>query len=394
MANSNTTLYTKKELPNSFGKIGGVLLVIGLILGIVAYLTDPSRAAYGYLTSFMFLVSICIGSLFLVALEYAAGAVWSVPFRRISEFFSAPILLLIILAIPLLFGLHNFFHWTHSETDAIIQGKTLYLNVPFLISRLGFILLLWFFFYWVIIKNSQKQDSTKDQKLTERNTRFSFAFIVCFAITITIFSVDWIMSIEPHWYSTMFGVYFFSGSVWVALAITTLAAVILYEKGYLDSRINKDHFYSLGTLLFAFTAFWGYIAFSQYMLIWYGDMPEETSWFAHRWHGGWAPVSIILIIAHFVVPFFALLSSPSKTNFRRLKFISIWVIAAQFLDIYWLIMPGMLVGEGSYFFSWGDLVFPIAVVGLLMLMFNYMAKKYNLIPVGDPKLQRGFNFHL
>lgn len=390
----NSTGYIKKELPNSFAKIGWTLLGIGVILGIIAYVIDPSRASYSYLVSYMFLVSIVIGSLFLVAVEYAAGAVWSVPFRRISEFFSAPILFLILLAIPLLFSLHDYFHWTNVSADEVLQGKSAYLNVPFLIIRLAVILILWLFFYWAIIKNSQKQDTAPDQKLTAQNIRLSYAFIVCFAITITIFSVDWIMSLEPHWYSTMFGVYFFSGTAWVALAVLTLTAVILKEKGYLPSTVTKDHFYSLGTLLFAFTIFWAYIAFSQYMLIWYGDLPEETSWFAHRWQGGWTVISVILIISHFIVPFFALLSLPSKTNFGRLKFISVWIIAAHFIDVYWLIMPGMKVGEGAYFFSWGDLVFPIAVIGLMILIFNSFAKKYNLIPVGDPKLQRSIDFHL
>lgn len=386
--------YIKKELPASIGKIGWALFAAGVILGIIAYFIDPTRTSFSYLVSYAFLVSIAIGSLLLVAIEYAAGAVWSVPFRRISEFFSAPIPLLILFAIPLLFSLHNYFHWTHAPGDEILQGKSTYLNVPFLIIRLAVTLILWLFFYWLIIKNSQKQDTIEDQKLTSRNIRLSFGFIVCFAITITIFSVDWVMSLEPHWYSTMFGVYFFSGTAWVALAVLTLVAVILKEKGYLPAAVTKDHFYSLGTLLFAFTIFWAYIAFSQYMLIWYGDVPEETSWFVHRWQGGWTVVSVILVIAHFIVPFFALLSLPSKTNFGRLKFISVWIIAAHFIDVYWLIMPGMKIGEGAYFFSWSDLVFPLAVIGLIMLMFNSFAKKYNLIPIGDPKLKRSVNFHL
>jgi len=216
---------------------------------------------------------------------------------------------------------------------------------------------------------------------------------VIFAFAITIISIDWMMSIEPHWYSTIFGVYFFAGITWVSLAFTTLIAVNLKEKGHLK-KVNKDHFYSLGTLMFAFTCFWGYIAFSQYMLIWIGNIPEETAWFFHRWTGPWVVISIVLIISHFFVPFFALLSYPSKTNFGRLKFISIWIMVVHFIDLYWLIMPGMNIYGQTYYFSWGDVVFPLAVLGIIILVFSNVAKKHNIVPVGDPKLERAADFRL
>jgi hypothetical protein len=219
-------------------------------------------------------------------------------------------------------------------------------------------------------------------------------FIPLFAITISIAAVDWLMSLEPHWFSTIFGVYFFSGAVLASLAALTLIVILLRERGYLSSRLNDDHYYSLGTLLFAFTCFWGYIAFSQYMLIWYGNLPEENFWFLHRWSGGWEYFSILLIITHFIVPFGALLSYPAKTNQKRLKFMSIWILFAHYLDLYWLSMPNLTVNGQGYMFSWLDFVFPVGIIGLLILIFNLNAKKYNLIPVNDPKLQRGLDFTL
>jgi hypothetical protein len=396
MANNNI-VYRKKELPSFIGKTGIVLLIIGVVLGIISYTVEPLRAAFSYLTSYMYLVSIGIGSLFLVALEYAAGAVWSTPFRRIVEFLAGAVPFLILLAIPLFFNVHGFFTWSHKDlvnNDQVLQQKTSYLNVSFLYIRLGFILISWIIFYWFIIRNSRKQDQTSDQKLTTKNIKISFAFIVWFAFSLSILAFDWMMSIEPHWYSTIFGVYYFAGTAWCALAALTLITVLLNENGYLHDRIKKDHYYSLGTLLFAFTCFWGYIAFSQYALMWYGDLPEETSWFMHRWGGIWSVLSTILVVAHFIVPFFSLISFTAKTNAKRLKFISIWILAVHFLDVYWLIMPGMKIGTSGYFFSWSDLVFPIAVVGLLMIIFSSLAKKYNLIPIGDPKLKRGFDFRL
>jgi hypothetical protein len=393
----NDSGYVKKPLPKRFLNTAYVLLGIGLVSGIVAYIIDPQRASYSYLTSFMFLISLGVGSLFLVSLEYLAGAVWSTPFRRISEFFSGVIPYLFILVIPLLFTLHDVFHWTHTqavESDAVLRSKEAYLNIPFFIVRNVIIFAVWTFFYFIITRISRRQDETGEQSLTSRNIKLSTAFIIIFAATITVSGIDWMMSLEPHWFSTIFGVYYFSGTVWCALAALTLAVVLLRENGYLVPGLKDDHYYSLGTLMFAFTAFWGYIAFSQYMLIWYADLPEETSWFFHRWEGGWLYASIILIIIHFVVPFFALLSRPAKTNPKRLKFIAIWILVAHFFDLYWVIMPGMVQAGRAYSFSWMDLVYPFALVGFVMLIFRMMTTRYNLIPVGDPKLQRGLDFRL
>jgi len=394
---NNDSGYIKRALPQKFVNLGYALFGAGLILGIIAYATDAQRASYSYLTSFMFLISLGVGSLFLVSLEYLSGAVWSTPFRRISEFFSGIIPYLIILSIPLLFTLHDIFHWSHSavvENDAVLKGKESYLNIPFFIIRSVVVFLIWTLFYFLITKRSRKQDETGDQDLTRMNIKLSTGFIFIFAITITISGIDWMMSIEPHWFSTIFGVYYFSGTVWCALAVLTLAVILLRENGYLLPGLKNDHYYSLGTLMFACTAFWGYIAFSQYMLIWYADLPEETSWFFHRWEGGWLYASIILIIVHFIVPFFALLSFPAKTNPGRLKWVAVWILAAHFYDLYWIIMPGMMQTGRAYYFSWMDLVFPVAVIGFVMIIFRLMTNKYNLVPVKDPKLQRGLDYSL
>jgi hypothetical protein len=396
MANNEMT-YQKKDLPSSLSRIGYVLLGLGLILGAIAFFVDHSRAVFNYLIAFTFMVSIGVGALFLIALEYVAGADWSVPIRRVVEFFAAVTPLLALLVIPLLFNIGELFHWSHPEAvaeDKILQGKAPYLNVTFFIIRVFVLIGLWTLFYFFFIKNSKKQDSTKDQKLTTINIRLSAVFIPVFAVTLSIAAIDWLMSIEPHWFSTIFGVYFFAGTVLAALAAVTFATVLLKENGYLHPAMTNEHLFSLGALLFAFVNFWGYIAFSQYMLIWYADLPEETFWFLQRWEGSWAIISIGLIIVQFLVPYIALVTQPSKMNPKRLKFVSIWILFAHLYDIFWLVMPEMEELYGGYIFSWIDFVFPIAVAGLLILVFNFRAKKENMVPIGDPKLQRGLDFHL
>jgi len=396
MSSSNTG-YIKKELPSKISTIGIVLFVAGALLGVIGFISDPVRTSFAYLPAFMFLISIAIGALFLVAIEYLTGAVWSVPFRRITEFLASLVPLLIIFSIPLLFNLGSMFHWTHKEAllnDKVLQGKAPYLNVTFFIIRVVMIFAIWSFFYFVFIRNSHNQDKTQNQSLTKKSIVLSGVFVPVFAITITLVAIDWMMSLEPHWFSTIFGVYFFSGVVWCALAAVTYISIKLKENDFLHPRLSSDNYYSLGTLLFAFTVFWSYIAFSQYMLLWYADIPEENFWFLHRWEGGWIYLSLILIITHFIVPFAALLSYKSKTDLSRLKFISIWILIAHYIDLYWLIMPNITNAAKGWYFSWMDLVFPVAVVGLIMFVFARNSKKFNLIPIGDPKLEQGLDFRL
>jgi len=385
--------YQKKELPNKLSQFGWILLGAGVILGVIGFFSDHHRALLNYLMAYMFVLSIGIGSLLLIALEYVGGADWSVPIRRVVEFLAAIIIILPILVLPLVFNIHDIFHWAHEEavnSDAILKGKSPYLNVTFFLIRVFAVLAIWGLFYYLLIRNSNAQDKSRDQLLTKKNIILSAIFIPVFAITITITAVDWLMSLKPHWFSTIFGVYFFASSVIASLAAVTLFVVKLKENGYMHPKLVEDHLFSLGALQFAFINFWAYIAFSQYLLIWYANLPEENFWFLQRWQHGWEYLSILLIITHFIVPYAALLSQPAKMDPKRLKFISVWILFAHFIDLYWLVMPNF---EG-YYFSWIDLLVPMLVVGVILLIFNYRAKKSNLVPIGDPKLQKGLDFRV
>jgi hypothetical protein len=343
----------------------------------------------------MFLVSIGVGALALVALEYLVGATWSTPFRRIDEFFGGMIPLLVVLVIPVFLGLHDLYHWTHADVvsgDAILKSKAPYLNVNFFGIRTVVCLVVWLFFFFMLIRNSEKQDSNGDPVYTKKNNILAVVFAPLFVITITITAIDFMMSLEPHWYSTIYGVYYFSGTMVAALAATTLFSVKLNEGKYLDPNINNDHYYSLGTLMFAFNVFWGYIAFSQYLLIWYADIPEETVWLLHRWEGSWKFVSIALLFIHFVIPFLVLVGRHAKTNPRTLKIMSVWLLFAHALDLYWLIMP--TYSPAGAVFGWQEIGFILFAVGLVMVVFKVRASKRNMIPVRDPKLESGLNFHL
>ena len=387
--------FQKKKLPSKVFNTGIFLMVIGLLGIILSYYENPLRSAYNNIILFLFLASIGVGSLFLIGIEYLSGAVWSVPFRRIPEFLSNILIFLPIIVLPLLFNMNNIFHWLHPEilkADELLKSKAPYLNVQFFIVRVIIFLLIWIIFYLILFKNSTKQDDTKDPTLTKKNIKFSAAFMPFFAITITFTAIDWLMSLEPHWYSTIFGVYYFAGTVLAALSSSTIAIVLLNENGYLIQGLKEDHYYSLGALLFAFVNFWAYIAFSQYLLIWYANLPEETIWFLNRWEGNWKFISIGLIFVHFVVPYFGLLSQPSKMNPKRLLFMSSWILFAHYYDLYWLSIPNF--SKDSFIFSWNEISFVLFAVGILITVIYKQSNKYNLIPVGDPKLKRGIDFRL
>ncbi len=390
----NPPSFGRKELPSNFITLGWILTVVGLALAVVSYLTDAHRAVFNNLIGFTFLISISTGAIFFIALEYIVGAVWSTPFRRVNEFLGMLLIPAIALSIPLFLNLHDLFHWTHADVvakDPILQSKEPYLNEQFFTIRFAVFMLIWGIFYFIFRNNSLKQDVDKDQKRTRKNIGLAAAFIPLFAISVSFFSFDWLMSLEPHWFSTMFGVYYFTGTILTALAMITYLVVTFSEKGFFFKGINENHYYSFGALMFALLSFWAYIAFSQFLLIWYANIPEETYWFIARWQNGWEYISIAIVMIHFWIPYFLLVSRPSKMNPTKLKIGAALLIFGHFLDLYWLVMPTY---NASPVFSYQEIAFPLLCLGLIIVVFAMQAKKYNLVPIGDPKLQRGIDFHL
>ncbi|MBM2813546.1 MAG: actF [Ignavibacteria bacterium] len=386
--------YEKKGLPSTWLRNGLIFLVLGIGLSAAAYFIEPQRALINGVVAYMFVFGCGIASLFLIALEYIVGAVWSVPFRRISEFLAALLFIAPVLALPAFFNFHQVFHWSAPEaaSDAILKAKAPYLNVSFFVIRFIGIFIISWLFYFFIIRNSRKQDVSREQFLTKRNITLSGAFIPVFAILISIMSLDWLMSLEPHWFSTIFCVYYFAGSLLAAIAALTFIVVSLNERGYLIKGLTEDHYYSLGGLMFAFTNFWAYIAFSQFLLIWYANLPEENFWFINRMNDTWSYISVGLIVLKFVMPYALLASQPSKMNPGRLKLAAFWILGAQYYDLFWLAIPNYYkTGPALH---WTDFGFPLLAIGVIMTVFCIVARGKNLVPIGDPKLKRSMDFHL
>lgn len=400
MSNHETKIeYTKKDLPKGFLKFGLPLLLIGIASAVLAYYTDPMRASFNNIISLLLIVSVGMGGIFLVALEHIAGAVWSVPFRRIAEHQGFIFLATPLLAIPILLNMHDIFEWTHTHVvmnDPILYQKSPYLNEGFFYARSIGIFLVMSLFLFTYVRNSNKQDTTQSQKTTKINALISAPFMALFAISITMIAIDYAMSLEPHWFSTIFGVYYFAGTFATAMAVLTLITLKLKSNGNLLKQINGNHYYSMGGLMFAFTAFWMYMAFSQYMLIWYANVPEETFWFLPRMEHGWEYLSIALIFIKFIIPFGLLLNRNSKMNPSRLKLAAFWIIGAHIYDMYWLVMPtyNRMSGTEGPVFGWIELGFVALSAGIILVFYYLAANKKNHIPIGDPKLNRALDFRI
>ncbi|WP_394822694.1 hypothetical protein [Pendulispora albinea] len=275
--------------------------------------------------------------------------------------------------------------------EKVLEAKKPYLNSGFFSLRAIVYLLVWAFLGWKLFRYSVDQDTTKDPKLTVGVQRFAPIATILFALTLTFAGFDWIMSLDPSWFSTIFGVYCFAGSVLAGLTTLILTTQALRRSGLLRKEINTEHYHDLGKLTFGFLVFWAYIGFSQFMLIWYAALPEETTFFHHRWdHGPWSGVSLLLVFAHFVFPFFLLLSRNTKRKLQLMTFGAAWVLLMHVIDIYWLVMPN--VGQDDFAFHWLDVTCLLGIGGVYLAVVFYVMRKHRLIPVGDPRLLRAIHF--
>ncbi len=376
---------------------GGSKLVLAAgagFLGVVAawFAAGPERFWTNWLFWYLFIVTVALGSMFIVALEYLVGARWSVPVRRAPERLSSLALLAAPVGLIALFSLPVLYPWARPGglESPVVAGKAVWLNPAFFTARVIGCLLLWGLSYRILVGGSLLQDRTKDHRLTLRARRFAPAFMAILAVTITIVAFDWVSSLDPEWYSDIFGVYVFAGSFLAGLAATTLAVLFLKGRGRLPG-IRFDHLYNLGGFLFAFTVFWSYIGFAQYMLIWYANLPEEVTWYKHRVEGPWLPVALALAIFHFVVPFFALITRDSKGTPGRLFWVSILVLLAHGLDLYWMVFPSL---GGGPALGWPEAFFCLFFLSIGLLWIRRAMSLGADMPVGDPFLKEGLEFRL
>ncbi len=378
--------------------IGGVLGVIGLVvtLGAAQSESTRTRAMFSYLWAFEVFLGVALGALGFLLIDYVVRAGWSVSLRRITETLAATLPLFVILFIPIAtIGFHALYPWTH-ETDAILERKRWFLSPHFWYLRSALYLLVWTAISTYFYRNSLRQDvlgadHAKRDAISRKLRKVAAGMIPIWAVTLSFASFDWIKSLSPHWYSTIFGVYLFSASILAFFALTTLIALGLQRGGMMRTAVTTEHFHDLGKYTFGFTVFWAYIAFSQFILIWYANIPEEVVYYLTRTNGGWAPISYSLPIAHFLVPFLFLLSRHVKRNRFALAFASVWTLGVYLVDMYWLVLPN-LGTEGLHFqhahfsLSWFDLSALAGVGGAFFAVFGALLKRHKVVAINDPRL--------
>lgn len=372
------------------------MIALGLVAMGAGFVWNQERAWHAYLVAFCFFTTMAMGGLFFTAIQHATSAGWSTNMRRLAESFTAFIPLVIILGLPIVFLANkNLYLWLDPEAvknDPILLGKAPYLNKVFFAIRFLAFGALWYFFGKKIVGFSLNQDRDGQDHWTLRAAKWSVAFLVVFALSFSLFSVDFLMSLEPHWFSTIYGVYVFSGMFQSVLAALVLLMLFIQKKGWSNGLINAEHIHDTAKFMKAFTVFWAYIAFSQFMLIWYANLPEETIFYLHRTHGYWLHVTTLLFIFRFIVPFLALLPRWAKRTPGHLAAVSVLILITQYLDIYWLVYPNF---TNEYVaFSWLEIGAFVGFLGAFGLVVTRFLAKYNMVAIKDPRRHESDNHHV
>jgi len=380
--------------------IGAATLAVSLVVGFSE--TFREQFYFSYLVGWTFCLSLALGALFVVLIKHLTKASWIVALRRIPEALAASFPFLALLSIPIIIGLFDdhglYHHWSidgiadpgSEHYDEILAGKVAYLNKPFFLLRLAFYFVIWTLVSSKLWGLSLRQDLSGNAHIAAKQRKVSAWGLPLVALTTAFGSYDLLMSVDPHWFSTIFGVYFFAGAFMAAFCLIALLCMFLQRMGMLRGVVTREHYHDLGKLMFAFVVFWAYIAFSQYMLYWYGGIPEETIWFRHRLEHGWETHSAILLVAHFILPFLILLPRAVKRNLPLLAVMAVWLLVMQWFDHHWLAMPVLHYDQAT--FHWLDVSCWIGLTALFLGVTLWRLSRHALVPQGDPFLAKSLRF--
>lgn len=369
-----------------------ILLAVGGLLCLLGAFTQPKQFGYSYLTAFMFFLSLCLGSLFLVMMHHLFDSQWMVPLRRVWEHLAylAPVLALLFVPIALNVLLADppnlIYPWmgVDPHKDHALHVKQVLFNQPMFYLVATALFGIWTFLAYNLRKYSLQQDRTGGADCTIRLRRFSAAGIFLFAITLTLAAIYWMKSLEHQWFSTMYGVYYFAGSVWVTLATTYLLALVLTRSGPLEAVVQTRTLHDTGVLFFAFTVFYAYIAFSQYFLIWNAALPEETFWYVKRETGSWWGVGLLIIFGHFFLPFLGLLRIDAKLALPVMVPMCVWAWIMHYTDMTFNIKP--VLNPQGLSVHWLDFAAFAFIGGALALVFRNYFKAHPPYPQRDPRI--------
>ena len=364
--------------------IVGVIAAIAAVIGLFVNGDHGAQFFRSYLYAFIVVMAIPVGSLALLAIHNLSGGVWGIVARRYYEAGARTMWFIALAFIPIIFGVHNLYEWSHSDVvshDPILQWKEAYLNGGFWIGRGIAILVIWTVLAMLITRLSRDHERTSDPHTALRMRRLSAATLLILAITLTFAAVDWVMSLEPHWFSTMYGISFMVGAFLIAHAFALIGATRNAAAPVLRRVAQPVHYRDLGNLMLAFILLWAYTGFSQLLLIWYGNLREEIPWYIKRSQGGWLLLGGGLLVLHFFVPFFALLNRSLKENPSTLGKIAMYIVVMRILDVYWYIAPAF--HPTGFFLSWIDVAALLGLGGIWLSLYIRNLRDVSLVPVHE-----------
>ena len=363
----------------------GLLFTLALVLGAVL---SPGYFFHGYLVGFIFWTGITVGSLALLMLQHLTGGAWGLVIRRVLEASTRTFPLMLLLFIPVAIGLKHIYPWTDAAVmiTPALQKKTSFLNPSFFILRAFVYFAIWSALAIALNWLSLQQDRATSRAVRKRMQMISGPGLVLTIICITFAAIDWVMSLDPSWYSTIYGLIFVAAWALSALAFTILIMSWLSVREPMNAVVQPRHSHDWGNLTLTLVMLWTYFAFSQYLLIWSGNLPEETTWYVARKHGGWGAIALAIVTLQFAFPFLVLLSRATKKNAQKLAMLAALILVMRVIDVIWLIEP--TYSRGDFVFNWMDYVAPVAIGGLWLGTFAWQLQKRPLLPINDPQLEQ------
>ncbi|MBZ5522529.1 MAG: hypothetical protein LAP21_09845 [Acidobacteriia bacterium] len=376
------------EISSRSRMIAICLVALGALTAVYGVFTAPERVWPNLLLNGVFFSSLAVSAMFFLATQRLTGARWSASLRRIPEAFIPALPVAAVLMMVLYFGWHTLYPWSRAGAfahDPAIAGRSHYLQGPWVFARMAGVFAAWILFAWFFRRTSWHQDRHPELSLMlhQRLNRYSVLFVLVFAVSFSIGAFDWLISLDPGWFSTMFAVYVFAGTFVQGIAAVTLAVVLLKDTPLLRDFITPHQLHDLGKMLFAFSTFWAYIWTCQYLLIWYGNIPDEISHYLKRTSGPWLYLFALNLIVNWIVPFLALVSVAAKRNPQTLKIVSLLLLAGHWLDLYLLIMPETWSAPKMGLF---EVVIAAGYMSLLYLVFAHSLRQSPLVPLNDPIL--------
>jgi hypothetical protein len=358
----------------------------GLLIAAVGGAFNPTQFFQSYLTAYMFCLGATLGCLALGMVHQLSGGAWGVVLRRPIGAATRVLPIMTLLFLPIVLGMGRLYPWTHADLvarDEILQHKHVYLNTPFFLVRAALYFLVWNAISYFLNTWSLEQDRTGESHLSQRMQRLSAAGLLGYGLTITFASFDWLMSLDPHWFSTIYGVLIIGGQGLTAIAFLIVVIAWLGRREPLDQLIVPAHFHDAGNLMLAFVMLWAYFSFSQYLIIWAGNLPLEIAWYLHRSFTSWRLIAIALIVFHFMVPFVLLLSRTIKREPDLIVKVAVGILVVRVVDLFWLVAPEF--HQSGVSVSWLDILLPLSLGSLWLGCFIWQLRGRPILPVHDPE---------